>query len=119
MAERQQRRRRFLIPGAAKRERASPGAVPAKAQPGGEEGMTVGRELRAAREKMGWTLEDLETSLKIRFSVLQAIEDSRYDVLPGSAYGLGFVRAYARFLRLDAEEMVRRFKAEAGAFGTP
>jgi cytoskeleton protein RodZ len=81
--------------------------------------MTVGRELRAAREKMGWTLEDLETSLKIRFSVLQAIEDSRFDVLPGSAYGLGFVRAYARFLRLDAEEMVRRFKAEAGAFGTP
>lgn len=118
MAERLQRRRRFFVPGTVN---AAPGKRAEAAKPPIDppEGATVGRELRAAREKMRWTLEDLETSLKIRFSVLQAIEDSRFDLLPGSTYAMGFVRAYARFLHLDAEDMVRRYKAEAGAFGGP
>ena len=34
-------------------------------------------------------------------------------MLPGNAYALAFVRTYAGTLGLDAEEMVRRFRAEA------
>ena len=38
-------------------------------------------------------------------------------MLPGNAYALAFVRTYASALGLDAEEMVRRFRAEAAEFG--
>ena len=44
---------------------------------------------------------------------LEAIEEGRYDRLPGPVYALGFVRAYAVHLGLDGEEAVRRFKLEA------
>ena len=61
------------MPSATGSAKAATPAAPAKVFDHGT--MTVGRELRAAREKLGWTLEDLETSLKIKFGVLQAIEE--------------------------------------------
>jgi cytoskeleton protein RodZ len=44
--------------------------------------------------------------------VLIAIEDGKFDQLPGPAYAVGFVRAYSTYLGLDAEALVLRFKAE-------
>ncbi|MFP3345109.1 helix-turn-helix domain-containing protein, partial [Halomonas sp. SIMBA_159] len=52
------------------------------------------------------------TTLRIRLRYLEAIEDGRFDDLPGSVYAVGFIRTYAEFLNLDTEEMVRRFKDE-------
>jgi cytoskeleton protein RodZ len=43
---------------------------------------------------------------------LLAIEEGRFDDLPGATYAVGFVRTYADYLGLDSEEIVRRFKAE-------
>lgn len=73
----------------------------------------VGAELRAARQRLGWLLPDVANSLRIRLSYLEAIEDGRVADLPGSAYAIGFVRAYATALGLDADEVARRFRTEA------
>jgi len=73
----------------------------------------VGAELRAARQRLGWLLPDLANSLRIRLPYLEAIEDGRVADLPGSAYAVGFVRAYATSLGLDADEVARRFRTEA------
>ncbi len=73
----------------------------------------VGAELREARLRLGWRLPDVAASLRIRLPFLEAIEDGRIDALPGNAYAVGFVRTYATVLGLDAEEISRRFRAEA------
>lgn len=72
-----------------------------------------GADLRAARQRLGWGLSDIAISLRIRLCHLEALEEGHISLLPGNAYAVGYVRAYARALGLDAEEMVRRFKAEA------
>ncbi|HVI50072.1 MAG TPA: RodZ domain-containing protein [Candidatus Sulfotelmatobacter sp.] len=74
----------------------------------------VGQLLRDTREKLGHTLPAVATALRIRQPYLQAIEASRYQDLPGSAYAVGFVRSYADYLGLDGNEIVRRFKQESG-----
>ncbi|MBI1774729.1 MAG: DUF4115 domain-containing protein [Proteobacteria bacterium] len=74
---------------------------------------SLGTELRRAREFRDYELVAVASALKIRPDYLRAIEDGRYDVLPGRAYAIGFVRAYAGLLGLDVEEALARFKQEA------
>ncbi len=73
----------------------------------------TGGDLRAARERVGWGLDDLAHSLHIRPSYLEALEAGRINELPGNAYALAFLRSYATILGLDPNDVVRRFKAEA------
>jgi cytoskeleton protein RodZ len=73
----------------------------------------VGAELRAARQRLGWSLPDVAATLRIRLPFLEAIEEGRLSDLPGNAYAVGFLRSYATFLGLDASEVARRFRAEA------
>lgn len=80
---------------------------------------TIGDDLRAARAARGEDLRDIAAQLRIRFAYLEAIENGAFDALPGPAYAIGFVRAYARYLRLDAEEMIARFKIEAAGIDAP
>jgi cytoskeleton protein RodZ len=76
----------------------------------------AGADLRAARERLGLSLHDVASRLRIRLPYLQALEEGRISLLPGNAYALAFVRTYATALGLDAEETVRRFKTEAAEF---
>jgi cytoskeleton protein RodZ len=75
----------------------------------------VGADLRAARHRLGWELPEVAAGLRIRLPYLEALEDGRIADLPGNAYALGFLRTYATALGLDADELSRRFKAEAAA----
>ena len=75
-------------------------------------GESVAAELRRAREDLGRDLGRISADLKIRRVYLQAIEDGRFDDLPGATYAVGFVRAYADYLGLDSIEIVGRFKDE-------
>jgi cytoskeleton protein RodZ len=74
---------------------------------------TVGQLLRETRESFGSDIPRVAAALRIRAAYLEAIEEGRYDRLPGPVYALGFVRAYASHLGLDGDEAVRRFKVEA------
>ena len=75
-------------------------------------GPNVGALLHASRMRCGERLRDVAQMLNIRYPYLEAIEDGRYDDLPGPAYASGFIRAYAEHLGLDSGEVIRRFKAE-------
>ena len=75
----------------------------------------AGADLRAARERVGWTLQDIAAALRIRVQYLEALEAGRLGELPGNAYALGFLRTYSGALGLDPNEIARRFKAEAAA----
>ncbi len=73
---------------------------------------SVGTMLREERGRQGGSLEQIGAALRIRPAYLEAIEEGRYERLPGATYAQGFVRAYAEHLDLDGAELVRRYKAE-------
>jgi len=80
----------------------------------------IGAELREVRERVGWKLSEVAAELRIREPYLEAIEQGDLEALPGPAYQVGFVRAYAQALGLDGEEILRRFRAEGlGAVKKP
>jgi Helix-turn-helix domain len=76
---------------------------------------SVGQELRDARERRGKQLEDVSRALKIRPNCLDAIEEGRFEDLPGRAFTIGFVARYARYLQLDVGNLQQRLDAEMGA----
>jgi cytoskeleton protein RodZ len=73
----------------------------------------IGELLQERREELGLDLHEIGAMLRIKPGYLAALEQGRSHDLPGPAYAIGFVRAYADFLGLDAEHVLRRFKAEA------
>ncbi|MEQ9813594.1 MAG: DUF4115 domain-containing protein [Azospirillaceae bacterium] len=74
--------------------------------------LTVAEELRQAREDTGLSLRELSEVLRIRYVYLSAIENGRWEDLPGPVYAIGFIRTVSLYVGLDADEMVRRFKGE-------
>lgn len=78
----------------------------------GETQESVSEVLLRAREDYGQDLRSVSDSLRIRYIYLLAIEEGRFDDLPGATYAVGFVRTYADYLGLDSQEIVRRFKEE-------
>jgi cytoskeleton protein RodZ len=61
----------------------------------------IGVSLREARTTRGLSAGDVQKGLHIRASYLTALEEERWDLLPGEAYAKGFLRSYAEFLGLD------------------
>jgi cytoskeleton protein RodZ len=73
----------------------------------------VGDVLQERREDLSLDLDEIGAMLRIKPAYLAALEQGRSDDLPGPAYAIGFVRAYADFLGLDTERVLARFKGEA------
>ncbi len=73
----------------------------------------IGASLREARVKRGLSPADVHKAIRIRDRYLQALEDERWELLPGDAYVKGFLRTYADFLGLDGnlyvDEWASRF----------
>jgi cytoskeletal protein RodZ len=67
---------------------------------------TIGSRLREARERKGLSLEDVARTTRISRGYLQALEEDDSDKLPSEAYAKGFLRVYAQFLNVAAEELV-------------
>ena len=70
--------------------------------------------LREARLRGGYSVGDAAQVLRIQEHYLQALEEGRFDQIPGTTYAIGFLRSYAGFLGLDPDEMVDAFKRERG-----
>lgn len=88
--------------------------------------MSIGSDLREAREQHGLTLRDITDRTKIRGPVLRAIEQDQFDPTIGAVIMRGFVKLYAREVGLDPSEMAARFNEvtaaaglDAGASGEP
>lgn len=73
-------------------------------------GHKTGPVLRAAREKLGMSIEDVAAQLKIRSVYLHAIEDQDYDNLPEEAFTLGFVRSCAKLYGLSGDDVVAAYR---------
>lgn len=80
-----------------------------------EAAATVGAQLQRAREARGLALSEVAQQLKFAPRQLEALEQDRFDLLPGGTFARGMVRNYARLLKIDPEPLVRsigeRFEA--------
>lgn len=74
-----------------------------------EERVNVGKKLREAREKKGLTLDDLQQATKIQKRYLIAIEDEKFDELPGDFYVRAFVKQYADTVGLDGNTLLKDY----------
>lgn len=80
---------------------------------------SVGLFLRLLRERGGLTVQEAAEQVRIREAYIQAIEDDRFESLPGKAYAQGFVRAYAEFLGADVESTARAALIDIGKLPAP
>lgn len=78
----------------------------------GESSGDFGAIFRKVREREDISLKEAADALKIRRKYLRAIEQNEFEDLPPRAYSLGFIRNYARYLDLDPEALVMKFKMQ-------
>ena len=81
---------------------------------GQEPAQGLPERLLAARERKGVDLDRAERDTKIRARYLAAMERGDYRELPGAVYTKGFLRNYALYLGLDADEVLLQWRAERG-----
>lgn len=68
---------------------------------------TPGATLAAARVAQGYTIEDISQRLKLSPAQIRAIEADDHAKLPGPVFARGFIRSYARFLKLDGVQLLQ------------
>ncbi|HEV7215219.1 MAG TPA: RodZ domain-containing protein [Chloroflexota bacterium] len=74
----------------------------------------LGQQLREAREARGLSVDDVARGTRIRAAYIRALEEERFADLPAPVYVRGFLRNYATFLGLDAEELIGELEQERG-----
>jgi cytoskeleton protein RodZ len=75
----------------------------------GMEKGSFGERLKREREMRGVSLEEISAATRISTRFLAALENDRWDELPGGIFNRGFIRAVARFLGLDEEALVAEY----------
>ncbi len=78
---------------------------------------TIGQQLEEARKRLGLSLREAAEATKIRGDILLRFENSDFNFDLPEVYKRGFLRLYARLLKLDAAEIMQAYallKAEPG-----
>ncbi|MBH0165805.1 DUF4115 domain-containing protein [Fictibacillus sp. 7GRE50] len=72
----------------------------------------LGKLLKEKREEKGMSLEELQTATKIQKRYLVAIEEGKYEVLPGSFYARAFIKNYCEAVGLHYETIFDEYSHE-------
>ena len=72
----------------------------------------AGQQLRRAREALGLSLEQVADAQHLRPSVIQDIEQGRYERIDSELFLKGYVRAYAKQVNLSAESLLSTLDQE-------
>lgn len=71
---------------------------------------SIGEKLRSAREAKKISLRDVVKDTNITPIYLEALEEEDFEKFPSETYLIGFLRSYAEYLKLDAEEIVQAYR---------
>lgn len=75
----------------------------------------LGARLRQAREGQGLSLAQAAADTRILPQSLIALEEGAYQRLPSDVVTRGFIRNYAQYLGLAADELIELYRRERGA----
>ncbi|MDQ3247083.1 MAG: DUF4115 domain-containing protein [Pseudomonadota bacterium] len=76
--------------------------------------VTVGEQLRAAREAKKMSLEDVAAQTRIPRRHLESVENSDWDKLPAPTYTIGFAKSYALAIGLERDHIAEQLRVEMG-----
>jgi cytoskeleton protein RodZ len=71
----------------------------------------IGEKLEEARKRRGLSIREVSEATKIRGEYLAAMEDNSFNINLPEIYIRGFLKNYARFLRLDAIKLLTDYDA--------
>lgn len=74
---------------------------------------SIGSVLKDARAKNSVSYEEVYAKIKIHPRVLQLLEENKFDKLPSPLFAKSFIRSYAEFLGVNADELVQTYEREA------
>lgn len=77
---------------------------------------SVGEILKSAREAKKITLDVVNQNTKISVDVLAALEQDDLDSFESDIYLKGFLRTYAKYLGVDATDVLRALDRQRGKF---
>ena len=75
-----------------------------------DERETLGKYLKAQRESKKISLREVAKNTRVREHILRAIEEDQHDLLPPVTYVKGFLLAYAKYLRLDSNDVLLHYE---------
>ena len=79
----------------------------------------VGAQLRAAREALGLSVDQMAEDTRISTRHIANIDAGRFADLPGKMYAIGFSKTYAKRVGLDQEDVAAMVRAEMGEAPAP
>jgi cytoskeleton protein RodZ len=68
-----------------------------------------GDQLQAARIQQGLLIEDVASRMHLSLGILKSIEENNFDNLTAPIFVKGYLRAYARLVSLDEDDMIRLY----------
>ena len=69
--------------------------------------LTLGQKLKAAREEKGLSVGDVSGHLKLSVKQVEALENNAFERLPNAVFIRGFLRSYAKFLKIDEQSIIQ------------
>lgn len=72
-----------------------------------ESTMTIGEILKQAREEKDLSLKVISQHTKISTTMLEHLEENRFNDLPSKAYVIGFVKSYSKTLGLNVNDCLQ------------
>jgi cytoskeleton protein RodZ len=80
---------------------------------------TFGERLKRERELREVSLKEVTAGTRIGPRFLEALENEEWEKLPGGVFNRGFVRAIARYLGLDEENLLAEYDMARGEQNMP
>jgi len=78
--------------------------------------MAFGRYLKSMRMQMGIPIETVADAIRISVHQLSLIEAEEHQQLPDVVYVKGLLRAYAKYIGVDADDIVDRYAINRSAY---
>ncbi len=79
--------------------------------------MSIGEQLEEARKRLGISIRDAAEATKIRGEYLAGMENDEFDIPLPDIYVRGFLKNYAKHLKLDPDTLMTDFNAQRLAAG--
>ena len=71
-----------------------------------------GWSVASIRNTKGISLEEISNHTKLKISTLKAIEEGKFEVLPGGIYNISYIRQYARAIGADESSLVEMYRTK-------
>lgn len=83
------------------------------------ENLTLGTEIRDARERAGYTVSKIAELTRIRETLIKDIEADDFSSCGGNAYARGHIRTIAKIVKLNPDSLIEKFAESTGDFDRP